>query len=275
VLRIGGIDAPVRFLIQKLANIRIQRHRCFKAAPAKAGQIAAALFNSRKRTTRLPCFKLVQCVVDRIKIIIRLPQQGNDVEATKLLAIIHAVVAAMFADGMQQALLLPEAQCRHAHSHTPCCCANPQAIGNASMRLGCQVGRQGTQCGQRVVKLMTCCRQIGVAFVDQRQCVGKPIFMHRLHDLLRALCAKSTDQLSGSFERRQVLPRVAAISGWAALDWREKPSRLVIAHLLHADLDRIGKVFCPQIAVNYHVKLSHPCCDFLWSIHEAMPVTMC
>jgi len=46
---------------------------------------------------------------------VRLPEQRHDPQAVELALVVEAIVAALFAGGLQQPLLLPEAQRRHPH----------------------------------------------------------------------------------------------------------------------------------------------------------------
>jgi hypothetical protein len=81
-----------------------------------------------------------------------------------------------------------------------------------------------------------------VTLVDQRQRIGDPAAMHRLHDLLRPLPAIPGDQLPGGFERRQMLSCVAAIPSGTALNRWNKAAGLVVSHVLHADPGRQGQI---------------------------------
>ncbi len=86
--------------------------------------------------------------------------------------------------------------------------------------------------------------KLGVALIDQRQRIRKPALMHRLHDLVGPLRAIPSYQMPGRFERRKMLLGIATIPTWATLDCRYKSACLVVAHLLHTNMDRLGKIFC-------------------------------
>jgi hypothetical protein len=83
-----------------------------------------------------------------------------------------------------------------------------------------------------------------MALIDQRKRMSKPALMHRLHNLPRPLPAKPTHQAPGRFQRHKMLMCVATVPACAALGRRYKSARLVVAHLLRADIGSLGKIFC-------------------------------
>jgi hypothetical protein len=128
----------------------MQRRHRFKAAPACAGQRAASLLDRGDRALRPPGLKLVQRGANRGKIVVCRSQQRHNPQPAKLSRVIQAIVAAMFAERLQQALLLPEAQRRNPHANQPRCRADMQPLGSAGMRLRGQLRRQDLERRQRL-----------------------------------------------------------------------------------------------------------------------------
>lgn len=59
----------------------------------------------------------------------------------------------------------------------------------------------------------------------------------------RRRSCRSSDHLPGRFKRHKMLLGIATIPTWTALDDWYKTACLVVTHLLHTDMDRLGKIF--------------------------------
>src|SRR5688572_18667780 len=106
----------------------MQRSDCLQAAPAHAGKLATPLFDCQNRALGLPGLKLIQGCTYRGKVVVCLPKQSYNPQAAQLLLVIETVCAAAFTDGVQQTLLLPEAQRRNTYSSQARRCTDTQAL---------------------------------------------------------------------------------------------------------------------------------------------------